>query len=75
MSKKQLIGFAVFGAVDMVILLLLMVTMLRQGHPWEYIAAGYCILSSFPMMLFVKKIKKQPEEAEKKPKDREPWEK
>ncbi len=79
MSKKQTILFAVYAAVDMGVMLLLLVTMLKRGSPWEYITAAYIILSGLPVLFFVRKLKKQREEAEKhpdkKPRDRDPWEK
>lgn len=79
MSKKQTIGLAVYAAVDMGVMLLLLLTMLKRGSPWEYITAGYMILSGIPVLLFARKLKKQREKTEnrpnEKPKDRDPWEK
>ena len=75
MSKQRLLAILILCGVDTLLLILVLVAMLKLGHPWEYIAAGYCILSSIPLVLLVKKSYKQPQDPQKKPKDRDPWEK
>ena len=51
MNKKQLRALLILCGADTLLLVLVLVAMLKLGHPWEYIAAGYCILSSIPLAL------------------------
>ncbi len=75
MNKKQLRALLILCGADTLLLVLVLVAMLKLGHPWEYIAAGYCILSSIPLALLVKKLYGRPKDPQNGPEHRDPWEK
>lgn len=76
MNKSTVIKLGLFALMNTLVLCALLFAMLRLGlNPWGYIIIAYAALSTGGMCLWFARMKKHREEEEKKPKEREPWEK
>ena len=70
-TKKLLLFCAVQIAAELALLL----AALRLRGIWLYILLAYCLLSGVSLYFYIKYLNKQREEEQRKPKEREPWEK